>query len=118
MTRQYFPIVLMCGVVSLFLTMYAPRNGKDPDSLEEMKLLDSLNRNSQDFGVTIDVLYYSQRILTIRGELNNYKGAIRSDSSKLFVNGKEMEYSVSVGNYYERYPHYSYDFEDRKIPKD
>jgi hypothetical protein len=102
----------VCALSSLLLSCWS-RNERDPNTIS--------NSPSQDkfwFGVSIEATYFSPTRIAIRGTLQNSEGTIFSDSTKLFVNHKQMDYSVSIGNYYDKYPHYSIEIEKKEFLTD
>jgi hypothetical protein len=105
-------LCIACALSCLLLGCWG-RNEKDPDTTSN-----SLSQGKFWFGVSIDVTYFSPTRIAISGTLQNSKGTIFSDSTKLFVNHKPMDYSVGVGNYYDRYPHYTIEIGNKEFPTD
>jgi hypothetical protein len=107
--------VLILFVVLLFNQCSSKSNARQKDAA-----LDSLKGTAPWFTamVNVDLIAYSpgEYTLLVKAEAGNSDNKISHDTVSFFVNDRKMEYSVGVGNYYERTPAYHTSFDERSFP--
>jgi hypothetical protein len=103
------PTPLLLAFCCLLLSSCMKVNERDPVALDTL-------RSPYLFETYIDISVneygYRHYSVIVQAEISNGDQSINADSTTYFLNGVPMQYSIGVGNYYDRYPSFKMEFDE------